>query len=160
MLPSCQMELVRTFNGGNPMKRLVFLGGTCGNNNWRGGLIQRLVERGVAAEVLFDPVVADWNEEAQRKEDEAKKIATYNLFYLGDPQQENNRVSFYSLLEATMGLYDAPERTVVVFDTTGMPKPMEKSNTKACKDLQKRFPNAPIFGTLAEAEDWLVLKLV
>jgi hypothetical protein len=139
--------------------KLVFLGGTCGNNNWRDGLIERLTARGVPSGTLFNPVVADWNEEAQRKEDQAKKDATFNLFYLGDPNQPENRVSFYSLLEATMGLYDAPARTVVVFDTTGMPKPMEKSNTKACKDLKVRFPHAPIFGTLAEAEDWLATNL-
>lgn len=111
-------------------------------------------------ECLFNPVVKDWNEEAQKKEDEAKRVATFNLFYLGDPKQDDNRVSFYSLLEATMGLYDSPERTVVVFDTTGMPKQAEKSNVKACKDLKKRFPNSPIFGTLAEAEDWLAGKLL
>jgi hypothetical protein len=141
------------------MKKIVFLGGTCGNNNWRDGLSARLMARGVPAESLFNPVVANWDEAAQQREDEAKKKADFNLFYLGDPQQADNRVSFYSLLEATMGLYDAPARTVVVFDTTGMPKPMEKSNVKACKDLKARFPEAPIFGTLAEAEDWLVKNL-
>lgn len=138
----------------------MFLGGTCGNNNWRKGLIERLTARGVAPEVLFDPVVPNWDEAAQKKEDEAKANATVNLFYLGDPQQADNRVSFYSLLEATMGLYDASERTVVVFDTTGMPKAAEKSNAKACKDLRKRFPDAKIFPTLAEAEDWLAANLI
>jgi hypothetical protein len=140
--------------------KLVFLGGTCGNNNWRDGLIARLVARGVPTGALFNPVVADWNEEAQKYEDEAKKNATYNLFYLGDPQMEDNHVSFYSLLEATMGLYDGPKsKTIVVFDTTGMPKHAEKANAKACKDLKKRFPKALIFGTLTEAEDWLASNL-
>jgi Nucleoside 2-deoxyribosyltransferase like len=142
------------------LKKIVFLGGTCGNNNWRDGIIDRFVARGVSREVLFNPVVADWNEAAQQLEDATKKEAAFNLFYLGDPQQEDNRVSFYSLLEATMGLYDQSDRTVVIFDTTGMPKAMEKSNTKACKDLKARFPHAPIFGSLAEAEDWLVAKLI
>ena len=141
------------------MNKLVFLGGTCGNNTWRDGLIERLIGRGVPTETLFNPVVADWNQEAQQREDEAKKNATFNLFYLGDPQQAENRVSFYSLLEATMGLYDAPTRTIVVFDTSGMPKPAEKSNIKACQDLQKRFSGALIFGTLAEDEDWLGTNL-
>jgi hypothetical protein len=141
------------------MSNLVFLGGTCGNNNWRDGLIQRLVERGVSSDALFNPVVSDWNEEAQRREDAAKAGASYMLYFLGDTLQDDNRVSFYSLLEATMGLYDAPARTVVVFDTTGMPKHAEKANAKACKDLKSRFPEAPIFATLAEAEDWLAERL-
>jgi hypothetical protein len=141
-------------------KRLIFLGGTCGNNDWRLHLINRLVERGVVSSDLFNPVVKDWNEAAQKAEDEAKKNAGYMLYYLGDPQEDGNHVSYYSLLEATMGLYDAPARTVVVFDTTGMPKHAEKANIKAYKDLKKRFPNAPIFMTLAEAEDWLVKQLV
>lgn len=141
------------------MKKLVFLGGTCGNNNWRQGLIERLTARNVAPEVLFDPVVTDWNEEAQRREDAAKAEASHMIYYLGDPNQPDNRCSFYSLLEATMGLYDAPDRTVVVFDAIGMPPHIAKANAKACKDLKKRFPDAPIFGTLAEAEEWLVTNL-
>lgn len=142
------------------MKKLVFLGGTCGNNTWRDGFVERLTARGVAAEALFNPVVSPWNDEAQRREDEAKKNATANLFYLGDPKQDDNRVSYYSLLEATMGLYDNPEKTIVVFDSTGMPKHAEKASAKACKDLKARFPQANIFATLAEAEEWLATSLV
>ena len=82
------------------------------------------------------------------------------LYYLGDPKEEGNRVSFYSLLEATMALYDAPARTVVVFDATGMPKHAEKATNKAYKDLKKRFPDANIFGTQSEAEDWLAGQLL
>lgn len=141
------------------MKKQVFLGGTCGNNNWRDGLIQRLTELGVPLSALFNPVVDNWDEAAQAAEDAAKAESEYMLYYLGDPQQDDNRCSFYSLLEATMGLYDAPERTVVVFDTTGMPPHIVKSNNKACKDLMARFPEANIFATLAEAEAWLTAKL-
>jgi len=141
------------------MKKQVFLGGTCGNNNWRDGLIERLVDRGVPSAALFNPVVDDWNEEAQRAEDAAKEESRYMLFYLGNPKQEGSSVSFYSLLEATMGLYDSPERTVVVFDSTEMPDHHKKGNDKACRDLKKRFPDAMIFATLAEAEAWLADSL-
>lgn len=157
-MPSARLSHSILYKGVTIMK-LVFLGGTCGNNNWRDGLIERLVARGASAESLFNPVVKDWNEAAQKAEDEAKAKADYMLFYLGDPQMDDNRVSFYSLLEATMGLYDANVRTVVVFDTTGMPKHAEKANAKACKDLKKRFPGAHIFADLAAAEDWLAVQL-
>ncbi len=141
------------------MKKQVFLGGTCGNNDWRDGLIERLTGQGVPSEALFNPVVDDWNDAAQIAEDAAKAESQYMLFYLGDPQQDFNRCSFYSLLEATMGLYDAPERTVVVFDTDGMPESVAKSNAKACKDLKERHPDKMIFATLAEAEEWLTIAL-
>lgn len=45
------------------MSKLVFLGGTCGNNNWRDGFIARMVARGCPAEWFFDPVVSEWNAE-------------------------------------------------------------------------------------------------
>ena len=138
------------------MGQLIFLGGTCGNNDWRDGLIERMVARGVPAAGLFNPVVADWNEEAQRREDEAKKTATWDLYYLGDPRQESNHVSFYSLLEATIGLYDHPERTVVVFDITGMPDHAAKASRKCYKDLRARFPDAHIFESLDDAEQWIL----
>ena len=139
------------------MGRVVFLGGTCGNNNWRDGLIERLKARGIPAEGLFNPVVKNWEQEAQRREDAMKADPSVTMLYmLADPMTEEGRLSFYSLLEATMSLYDAPERTAVVFDSTGMPSRSAKANDKACADLKKRFPDRPIFKTLAEAEDWLV----
>ncbi len=141
------------------MGKLVFLGGTCGNNVWRPDFIARLVALGVPAATLFDPVVDDWNEAAQKKEDEVKVSADYMLFLLGDPQQADNRTSFYSLCEAFLGLINAPARTVVVFDSTGMPGHLVKSMAKTYKDMKKQFPSAPIFGTLAEAEAWLVREL-
>lgn len=142
-------------------KGLVFLGGTCGNNNWRDGFIQRLTDRGVDPENLFNPVVPNWNEEAQKAEDAAKESSQYMLYYLGDPMEPENHVSFYSLAEGIMGLYDSRDRTIVVFDPAeGMPKHAVKAHQKACKDLKKRFPEALIFETLAEAEDWLAENLV
>ena len=143
------------------MKKIVFLGGTCGKNTWRNGLIERLIDQGVPAECLFNPVVEHWDEAAQKREDAMKADSSVLMLYmLADPMTDEGRLSFYSLLEATMGLYDAPERTIVVFDSTGMPSRSAKSNNKARVDLRKRFPNAPIFGTLAEAEDWLIAQLL
>ncbi len=84
---------------------------------------------------------------------------TLCLYYLGDaavPQAPGCFMSFYSLNEATMGLYDAPERTVVVFDTTGLLSGAQNRMMKVYADLRARFPTAPIFTSLAEAETWLV----
>ena len=139
----------------------VFLGGTCGNNDWRDGFIERVVARGVPRSALFNPQLPPgaWNEEAQRQEDDVKAYADLLFFYLGDPQEKENRASTYSVLETTFALYERPARSVVVFDSTGMPSRSAKSNNKAGADLKKRFPAAPIFFSLEEAEDWLVARL-
>ena len=102
------------------MGKLVFLGGTAANTTWRDGLIEALVDRGVSADVLFNPVVKDWNEEAKLREEKAKTEATLLVFYVADPKQEGNPLSAYSMVEATIALYDKPERTVIVFDVDGM----------------------------------------
>jgi len=38
-------------------KNQVFLGGTCGDNDWRTGFINDLVKSGVDKNKLFNPVV-------------------------------------------------------------------------------------------------------
>jgi ABC-type branched-subunit amino acid transport system substrate-binding protein len=114
----------------------VLLGGTCGKNNWRNSFIESLVQRGVKRDLLLNPVVDDWNQEAQIREDEAKRTASFMLYYLADPQDEN-KISAYSMVEAVMALYDDPERTVVVFDTTNMTGHALKAMNKVQKDLIK-----------------------
>lgn len=141
------------------MKNRVFLGGTCGGNNWREGFMARLVMRGVSRDALFNPVVPDWNQEVQKLEEEAKAHAPYLVFYIADPKQEGNPLSGYSMVEATMALYDKPHRTVVVFDTEWVSDHPLKAMNQTLGVLKARFPNANIFGTRQEAEDWLVNKL-
>ena len=87
------------------MKPFVFLGGTVGESSWRQSVTLLLIQAGVAAERIFDPVVSEWTDQSQALEDEAKRQADYLLFYLCD-------VSGYSLVEATMGLYDRMASTV------------------------------------------------
>ncbi len=134
---------------------LVFLGGTCGQNNWRESFIAELVKRGVHEESLFNPVVKDWNDEAKDREERAKSSATHLLFYIADPKEPGIQVSAYSMVEATMALYDRGPKTVVVFDTTGIEGHALKAVNQARKVLQKRFPEASIFAEAWEAIDWL-----
>jgi hypothetical protein len=139
------------------MKQLVFLGGTAGNNQWRDGFIQALIERGVPADVLFNPAVppGQWDEAGQAKEDEAKAHHTAMLFYLADPKEAGNPISTYSIFEAQAALYDHPETTVVVFDKTGMNGHPLKIMNKVEEQLRKRFPQGRIFSTPSEAINWL-----
>lgn len=79
---------------------VVFLGGTCNGTDWRSKFIElwKKSEDTVTDEVsLFNPVVDDWNEEAQKKEDEIKASARLNLFVI-QPDKMNG---YFSLIEAT-----------------------------------------------------------
>lgn len=134
---------------------LLFLGGTCANNKWRKPFIDKLVEAGVDAADVFDPVVDDWNEDAQRKEELAKAHANLMLFYLASPKQEGNPLSSYSMVEATMSLYDRPLTTVVIFDNSGIEGQYLKAFKQTKNVLSARFPKANIFDNLDEAVTWL-----
>lgn len=143
---------------------LVFLGGTCGRNSWREGIvIPGLLARGVAPECIYNPVVSHWDAQAQAREDAAKASPDYLLLYVlasPDPATPDVRsISGYSLAEAIMSLYDAPNRTVVLFDTTGQERKTAKGMRKAEQDLRQRFPRAPIFTEYAELVDWLAMCL-
>lgn len=142
------------------MADLVFLGGTAANNPWRDGLIKRLVARGAPLECLFNPVVPEWNKLAQDAEEAAKKDAGVLFFCIADPQQEGNPLSAYSMVEAIMALYDRPEVTAVLFDTTGMSGHPLKAMDQALNVLKARFPKANIFSSIQKAEDWLVEMLM
>lgn len=124
----------------------VFLGGTCGNNNWRDKVIHDLEQEGISREMLFNPVVADWTAECQAAEDQAKSTAPVVVYYLASPQDQDNpnSTSAYSMVEATMALYDDPRRAVVVFDEEGLSGHVLKVMRKVEKDLRKRFPQGAI----------------
>jgi hypothetical protein len=135
----------------------VFLGGTVGTNTWRDEVIPELMRRGIPAEVLYEPPVDDWTEEIQAREDAAKRQASYQLYVIARPGGSSDAVSAYSLVEAVMGLYDRPGQTVVAFDTSGMTGHALKAMRKIIRDLQDRFPDAPIFdNNRGAAIDWLV----
>lgn len=73
------------------MEKVVFLGGSCGDTTWRNKLIPKLESVGVK---YFNPVVEDWNEEAQKAEDDAI-IESDTLLFLLSPRTN----SMYSLFE-------------------------------------------------------------
>lgn len=138
---------------------LVFLGGTVGGNNWRTEFIQALVERGVPKDALFNPVVVDWNDEARAREERVKAEARYLLFYIANPNQEGNSRSAYSMVEATMALYDKPDRAVVVFDSRDVSGHPLKDMNHTFAILRERFPKGNMFLNYQDAIDWFVSHL-
>lgn len=146
------------------LQNKVFLGGTCGHNRWREEIvIPGLLARGVAIGQIFNPVVAHWDKSAQAREDEAKRSMRYQLYVIASPYPGDESaaaaVSGYSLVEATMGLYDAPERTLILVDTAGMADHTAKAIAKSAADWHHRFPDAPIFADYASLIEWLAAQL-
>lgn len=142
--------------------RQVFLGGTTSKNPWRKLCIARMTALGFSPDRFFDPVVEHWTKEHQAREDALKKDpSVLKVFYLGDAGREDGTfLSFYSLHEATIGLYDAPSETAVIFDVTGLAPRAAKRLLKVHADLRGRFPEAPIFTSVEEFERWLVKMLI
>lgn len=142
---------------------MIFLGGTVGGNKWRTEIvIPALLERGIPESMLFNPVAEHWGRQEQEREDKVKRTAKYLLYVLAspDPHGSTANISAYSLVEAIMHLYDAPDRTLVMLDTTGMAKHTAKAMTKAVSDLRARFPAAPIFYSYEDAINYLVTKML
>lgn len=142
----------------------VFLGGTVGNNPWREQiLIPGLLKRGVCPEKIFNPVVPHWSREIQEQEDALKRDPDCLLiFVLANPdpgKSEQYFTSAYSLAEAIMNLYDAPERTAVLFDLRGFSRRTEKGLIKIGKDLENHFPEKPFFYDYALFMDWIARAL-
>jgi hypothetical protein len=82
----------------------VFLGGTCNESTWRNELKPQLrVE-------FFDPVVDDWNEEAQEREIVERENADLVLYVI-TPKM----TGVYSIAEVIDDSNKRPEKTVFCF---------------------------------------------
>ena len=79
----------------------VFLGGTCNGSTWRKELIPKLTID------YFDPVVDDWNEEAQAREIQERKNCDYCLYVI-TPEM----LGFYSIAEVMDDSHMRPHRTL------------------------------------------------
>jgi hypothetical protein len=129
---------------------VVFLGGTCANNRWREVVvIPALQDLGIPEERIFNPNLEPgmWNEAAQALEDQVKRECALMVYYIGDTR-DGKGVSLYSAVEATMALYDDPERTLVVIDPAGTEGHVAKALHKITRDLRRRFPQAVIADNL------------
>ena len=81
----------------------VFLGGTCNNSNWRDKLLKNLKME------YFNPVVENWNEEAQERELLEKIFCDYKLFTI-TPKM----TGVYSIAEVVDLSNKYPEKTILV----------------------------------------------
>ena len=86
------------------MRIKVFLGGTCEGFDWRKELIEMLDSERVDA---FNPVVDDWNEEAQKKELEEREISDFVLYTITPDLK-----GCYSIAEVVDDSNKRPDKTV------------------------------------------------
>jgi len=82
----------------------IFMGGTCNESTWREELLSKLDLTRVNP---FNPVVEDWNEEAQKNED-IHKITDDLCLYCLTPEMTGH----YSIFELGYDLGRRPEQTV------------------------------------------------
>ena len=84
-----------------PDGKKVFLGGTCNGSAWRHELVPMLTID------YFNPVVSDWNEEAQREEIKQRELCDYVLYTI-TPRM----TGVYSIAEAVDDSNKRPEKTI------------------------------------------------
>lgn len=82
----------------------VFLGGTANGSTWRDALIKDLKID------YFNPIVDDWNEEAQKKEIQKRKTCDYVLCVL-TPKMKG----VYSVAEVVDDSNKRPEKTLFCY---------------------------------------------
>ena len=81
----------------------VFLGRTCNGDDWRSDFISKLTCD------YFNPVVDDWNEEAQQNEIYEREHADYVLYCL-----TSDMIGFYSIAEVVEDSNKRPDKTLFV----------------------------------------------
>lgn len=90
----------------------IFLGGTCNNSTWREILIPELEELGVS---YFNPVVPNWNEEAQAREEAVKADPqTIGLYVI-----TSEMTGVFSIAEVADASNKNPSQTVFCFVEEG-----------------------------------------
>ncbi len=124
----------------------VFLGGTTNNSNWRGLLIKKLKID------YFNPVVKDWNEEAQKEEFKQRKNCDYVLYVI-TPKMEG----VYSIAEAVDDSNKRPKKTIFAYLLEDDGKNFLKHQIKSLDMVGKMVEEngAKWFKSLEEISDYL-----
>ena len=124
----------------------VFLGGTCNESTWRERLIKDLKIP------YFNPVVANWNEEAQKKEIEQRETAAFVLYVITPLM-----TGVYSIAEVVEDSVKRPKKTLFCVLEKDDDKEFEKFQTKSLSQVKKMVEKngAKVFENLDEISDFL-----
>lgn len=124
----------------------VFLGGTTNNSNWRDSLTEKLKLD------YFNPVVKDWNEEAQNEEIKQRKECDYVLYVI-TPKMEGA----YSVAEVVDDSNKRPKKTIFAYLLEDDGKEWTKHQIKSLDMIGRMVKDngAKWFKTLDEVADYL-----
>lgn len=124
----------------------VFLGGTTNNTTWRNDLIPKLAIK------YFDPVVKDWNEEAQKKEIEKRQTCDFVLYVI-TPKM----TGVYSIAEVVDDSNKRPKKTLFCVLNKDGDDEFTKHQTKSLEMTKKMVKEngAKVFESLAEIAEFL-----
>ena len=119
------------------MKR-IFLGGTCSNSTWRDDLMPILKEKGIE---YFNPVVADWNEEAKQREDEEKNVKCDTLLFVITSEQKGP-YSYFEIADAMHKVKNGEKEFLVfcVMNSDKWEKHMTSAFKKMIADVNRQIP--------------------
>ncbi|MCL2116271.1 MAG: nucleoside 2-deoxyribosyltransferase domain-containing protein [Methanobrevibacter sp.] len=124
----------------------VFLGGTCNGSQWREELIPELKID------YFNPVIDDWNEEAQKNEIRERQISDYCLYVITPLL-----TGVYSIAEVVDDSNKRPEKTILcILDEDSGEKwsnPQRKSLEAVSKLVKSN--GAKAFNSLEELAEFL-----
>ena len=124
----------------------VFLGGTCAESKWRDELIEML-------EIdSFNPIVSDWDSEAQQRELEERESCDFVLYVITPEMQ-----GVYSIAEVVDDSNKQPDKTLFCVLQEGGNKEFTEGQLKslsAVMDMVDRN-GALVFADLEDIADWL-----
>lgn len=124
----------------------VFLGGTCNGSDWRNDLIEMLDVD------YFNPVVDDWNEEAQREELLQRKKCDFVLYTL-TPKMKG----VYSIAEVVDDSNKRPHKTLLCILTEDDTEKFDKHQIKSLAMVQQMVESngAKTFLSLIDVANFL-----
>jgi len=128
----------------------VFLGGTCNDSTWRDRLMPMLKMD------YFNPVVDDWDEAAQAKEEEEKENADFQLYVITPLM-----TGVFSIAEAVECSNKKPDSCVFVILAEDDSKTFTKGQMKSLIATAKLIENngGSVFSSLEKAAEFLNSKV-
>ena len=152
------------YNGNSKEKKpLIFLGGTCNEDPWRTKFISvwnKLIKEDRYSSLknikLYNPVVNNWNDAAQKAEEETKNDAMMNLFVI-TPKMNG----VFSIAEAVeQSHFDKAITFFAVFDKYGMFSVSQKKSLEAVGKLIESKPNGKFMYVVDDDIDKIVKSVM
>lgn len=127
------------------MTKKIFLGGTANNSTWREELTSLLDSNKIS---YFNPIVADWNEQAQQEEIRQRQTCDFVLYTI-----TKEMLGFYAIAEVVDDSNKRPEKTIFCYLEEGFGKHQVKSLQATARMVKEN--GAKVFTSLEEVAEYL-----